>query len=98
MRKKRWLAFSLTLAFTLVLAACAQPAAPVEAPEVDTSGAPSAELEVERLYGSEAQVKVVDGTMKIVLDDVEEGWKVVELFEFIRRTLHVDFPTFVHIH
>ena len=35
MRKKRWLAFSMTLALVLVLAACAQPAAPVE---VDTSG------------------------------------------------------------
>jgi oligopeptide transport system substrate-binding protein len=49
MRKKRWFAYSLTLAFTLVLAACAQPAAPVEAPAVDTSGLESqiADLQAE---------------------------------------------------
>ena len=38
MRKKRWMAFSLTLAFGVVLGACAQPAAPAAVPDVDTSG------------------------------------------------------------
>lgn len=38
MRKKRWMAFGLTLAFGVVLGACAQPAAPAAVPDVDTSG------------------------------------------------------------
>ena len=73
------MAFSLTLAFGVVLGACAQPAAPAAVPDVDTSGfeAEIADLQAE-LAAAQASGSDEVAALQAELQGLQDETKVLQ--------------------